>query len=155
MTLLPYTTKHNSCIHSANKEHTHRWNNISIDMSHVMSCLIRCHVFHLKVRVGNRLQRAIWLVAQSLRAQKPVCQFVWINAFQFGAGRSKVRFSAVSYQHVVNWYCRLPTWRTVRGRAAWTIQYARQAESNDTRPCTNSFVAQQDHCSYKAPSNTI
>jgi len=37
---------------------------------------------------------------------------------RFGAGRSRVRLSAGSYQDLVNWFCSLLTRRTVCGRAA-------------------------------------
>ena len=37
---------------------------------------------------------------------------------RFDAGRSRVRLSVRSYQHLANWYCSLLTRRTVCGRAA-------------------------------------
>ena len=71
----------------------------------------------------------------------------------FCAGRSRVRLSAGSYQDLVNWYCSLLTSRTVCGRAAVnTPRTQKHIKWNETRNCTNSVVALQDHCSYKAPT---
>jgi len=67
----------------------------------------------------------------------------------YGSG---VRLSTGFYQDLTNWYCSLLTMRTLCGRAAGTIQNAKQTEANDTRPCTKSLVALQGHCSYNAPS---
>jgi len=69
---------------------------------------------------------------------------------RFGAGRSRVR---ESYQDLVNWYCSLLTRRTVCGRSAGnTPRTQTNTEWNETINCTNSVVALQDHCSYKAPT---
>jgi len=59
---------------------------------------------------------------------------------RFGVGWSRV--SAGSYQDLVNWYCSLLTRCTVCGRAAGNTPRTQ----NQTRNCTNSVVAQQDHC---------
>jgi len=67
--------------------------------------------------------------------------------------RSRVQLSAGSYHDLVNWYRSLLTRRTVCGRAAGNPpRTQKQAEWNETRNCTNSALALQDHCSYKAPT---
>jgi len=86
---------------------------------------------------------------------------------RFGAGRSRGRLLAGSYQDLVNWYCSLLTRRTVYGRAAelpYTIRCTEelqgtqsehktnQPSENEPRNCTISVLALQDHCSYKAPT---
>jgi len=77
----------------------------------------------------------------------------WSSGKCFGAGRSRVRLLAGSYQGLINWYCSLLTRRTVCGRAAGnTPRTQTQTEWNESRNCTNSVVALQDHCSYKAPT---
>ena len=72
---------------------------------------------------------------------------------RFGAGRSKVRLLAGSYQDLVNWYCSLITRRTVCGRAAGNSPRTQNNPSeNEPSNCTISVLALQDHCSYKAPT---
>jgi len=58
----------------------------------------------------------------------------------------KIRFSAGSYQDLANWYCSIFTRRTVCKRAAGNTPRTQK----QIRNCTNSVVALQDHCRYKA-----
>jgi len=56
-------------------------------------------------------------------------------------------------QDLANWYCSLLTRRMVCGRAAEsTLRTQKQTEWNETRICTNTVVALQDHCSHKTPT---
>jgi len=66
---------------------------------------------------------------------------------------ARVRLSAGSYQDLINWYCSLLTRRTVCGRAAGnTPRSQTQTEWHESRNWTNSVLALQDHCCYKAPT---
>ena len=62
--------------------------------------------------------------------------------------------SAGSNQDLVNWYCSLLTRRTVyRGAAGTSPRTTTKINKwNETWNCSNSVVALQDHCSYKAPT---
>ena len=65
----------------------------------------------------------------------------------------RVRLSSGSHRDLINWCCSLLTRRTVCGRAAGnTPRTQKQTEWSESRNCTNSVLALQDHCSYKAPT---
>jgi len=71
---------------------------------------------------------------------------------RLGAGRSNV-LSPGSYQDLKKWYCSLLSRRTVCRRAAEsTSRIQNKSHSNESRHCTNSVVALQDHYSCWAPS---
>jgi len=75
-------------------------------------------------------------------------------------GRPRVRLGRVlpyqdaagSCKDLVNWYCSLPTRRTMYARAAGSTHRTQKNEWTETRNCTNSVSALQDHCSHKAPT---
>jgi len=92
----------------------------------------------------------ILLVWQPVRWQPETSPWPGSKCVRFGAGRSRVRLLAGSYQDLVNWYCRLLTRRTVYGRAA--VNTPRTQHNTKPEICTNSVVALHDHCSYTAPA---
>ena len=110
-----------------------------------------------EVRSINTRDTSIWL-----RVEIPVRYTIsycftspWCSGkcVRFGAGRSRGRLLAGSYQDLVNWYCSLLTRRTVYGRAAGnTPRTQNQPSETEPRNCTISVLALQDHCSYKAPT---
>ena len=73
---------------------------------------------------------------------------------RFGAGRSRVRLSAGSYQDFVNWHCGLLTRRTVYGKSCRELTQNIKTSRVKMKPeiVRNSVVALQDHGSYKAPT---
>ena len=73
---------------------------------------------------------------------------------RFGAGGSRVRLSAGSYQDLVNWYFGLLTRRTVYGKSCRELTQNIKTSRVKMKPeiVHNSVVALQDHGSYKAPT---
>ena len=102
---------------------------------------------HWSVLIGSWRVTVLFCASQSWSGTSP-----WSSGKcgRFGAGRSGVRLSAGSYQDLVNWYCSLLIRRTVWGRATGNTK----TNWVKWKPgkCTNSVVALQDLCSYKAPT---
>ena len=130
---------------------------------HIRLAVARSRVLHSVARFS--LRDARWLICSllvflfsPLSIQFPFSLYMTSSSssgkcIHFGAGWSKVRLSAGSYQDLVKPYCHLLTRRTVCERAAGnTPRTQKQTEGNGTRNCGNSVMALQDHCSYKAPT---
>ena len=72
---------------------------------------------------------------------------------RFGAGRSRVRLSAGSYQDLVNWCCSLLTRRTVCGRAAGnTLRTQNRSGRNETEIVQTQSWRYKTFSCYKVPT---
>ena len=117
------------------------------------SCPLKCSVSrpkwdkaHVAVTKKFTITNIFNVVTQ---LQLVFCKTSPWSSGKLGAGRSRVRLAARSYQDLVNWSCSLLTRCTVCGRRAAGNTPRTQKE---TRNCTNSVVALQDQCSYAAPT---
>jgi len=102
--------------------------------------ITRCKCLYLRHHSAQRLdgRRLVTLVLSPLVVSASASALVG----------SRVRLSAGSYQDLANWCCNLLTRRAVCGRAAGNTPRTQKQARN----CSNSVVALQDHCSYKAPT---